>query len=138
MRLWRGPSWERFDNGFFRDAGAKKSLRSWAIGKTEEPGRNPIYPRQLIADEPHAGEGGDPIEAVIARADGLVPHGDGDINLLQVVQGLTHVVAVGNAWRPLHPVAYRYNPIARVLGVDVSCAVARRRQTRRQSRFTGA
>src|SRR6266516_2046122 len=59
---------------------------SRAIEETKEPGGDSVLPGQLIADQSHAGEGGHPVEAVVACGTRLVPHGNRDIDLLQTVQ----------------------------------------------------
>src|SRR5216117_487298 len=53
-------------NTYIRTGAASIPNGSFATHKTEEPGGNPVLSGQLIADQPHPGKPGDPIEAVIA------------------------------------------------------------------------
>src|SRR5205823_5353645 len=109
-----------------------------ATDKTEESGRNPVLPGQPIADQPHPGKPGNPIEAVIPRATRLVPYGNGDINLLQSIQRVSYLSAVGDPWFALHPIPDGNEVVARFVGVRVSRAVSRRCQTLHQCWFAWA
>src|SRR5439155_8722297 len=91
------------------ERGCVEYLYSLAINETEEPGADPVLKRELITDQPHPGESGHPIHTVIARPTRLVPHRHGDIDLLQPVQRLSHLSAVGNARGALHPVAHGHD-----------------------------
>src|ERR1044071_9410693 len=109
-----------------------------AIGKTQEPGRNPVDPGQSITPQPHPGESGHAIKTIIARAACPVPHRHGDIDLLKLLQGRADAAAVGNTGRALQPVSDGDHMIVRGLRIDVSLAVSRGRQALHQGGNTGA
>src|SRR6266542_4911802 len=121
-----------------RDVPTALNRYSLAIHETEEPGADPVLKRELITDQPHPGESGHSIDTVIARPTGPVPHGHGNIDLLQPVQRLSHLSAVGNARGALHPVAHGHDMIVQVLRIDIILAVSRRRQALHQCRLVRA
>src|SRR5207247_8928989 len=108
---------------------------SRAIDKSEELGRDPVWPGQMIADQPHPRKGDHPVEAVIPPPVRPVPDGDRDIDFLEGIQRVTHLPAVRDARFALDPIPHGHDAIVPIVGVDISPTVSRRGQTRRQGRY---
>src|SRR5919109_1128722 len=78
-----GPQRRFFARNDPKRGRARSANGSRVSEETKETRSDSVLPWQLIARQPHPGEGSHSIETVIPLASRLIPHWDGDINLLE-------------------------------------------------------
>src|SRR5258708_12971006 len=90
---------------------SRSRLPSPAVGKSQESRCDPVLFRQLIVEYSDFGKSDHAIQTGIASPNSFVPNRHHNINLLENVQCVTHLTAVGDSRLASHEIPDRYHLI---------------------------